>query len=153
MSEEQEIQITVKPRQRIQRQLPNGEFVWVDVPDDYQGEMQPLNVPLPARQVAGQNGCPHCGQVFVSPGTLDSHIQAFHMIASGKADVRAVELPDGTSVPVSLVPEIVDEAKQKQTAAEAVLEENEQLKKKVAELEAFAAEQITAKPGWRYRSK
>lgn len=136
-------------KRRIQRQLPgNGETVWVDVDDDYQPEMKPMNVP--ARQVAGQNGCQHCGIVFNSAATLDNHIRLSHTVATGGTDMRAVPMPDGTVVPASQVPELLADAKETKAEAIGVLEENEKLKielaeqkKKIDELEAFAAEKIS----------
>lgn len=134
---------------RIQRQLPgNGETVWVDVDDDYQPEMKPMNVQ--ARQVAGQNGCQHCGIVFNSAATLDNHIRTSHTVAIGGTDMRAVKMPDGIpDVPASQVPELLADAKDTKAEATAVLEENEKLKielaeqkKKIDDLEAFAAEKI-----------
>lgn len=138
----------VVQQRRIQRQLPgNGETVWVDVDDDYQPEMKPMNVQ--ARQVAGQNGCQHCGIVFNSAATLDNHIKISHVVATGGTDMRAVPMPDGSVVPASQVPELLASAKETKAEAVEVLEENEKLKielaeqkKKIDDLEAFATEKI-----------
>ena len=136
-------------KRRRQVQLPgSGEFYWVGVPDDYSPEMKPMNVPIGRPQIAGQNACEHCGLVFNSGAMLQTHIQAFHILVSGQADLRPVELPDGTSVPAAMVKEVVDTSQQQREAEMQAKFDQEKMKleKEVADLTALVAESMTAPP-------
>lgn len=128
--------------QYMHRQLPNGDIIRVVVPDDYTDEMllaQTRMKDATSVQIAGGTGCPHCGITYASPGVLDEHIKMNHMLAAGKADMRQVELPDGTSVPVALIPDLIEA--QKTEADETI----ESLKQELADLREYVRGQESEK--------
>ena len=93
---------------QIIKELPNGDLYRIDVEDSYQDPMQAADARMAAAAsgIAGQNQCSYCRQVFTSGGTLADHIKIRHSVAAGLEDMRPVPMPDGSTQPASLVPEL-----------------------------------------------
>lgn len=77
-------------------------------------------IPVPILPRKG-SACPFCPQEFGSLTELGTHIRSSHGVVSGTADLRPVELPDGTVV-----------------AAEDLQQEMAESQARVAELEQAA---------------
>lgn len=89
-------------RSEIIRTLPNGDLYRIQTDEQVQQNIAQLPK-LQRPGVAGALSCPHCGAAFMSAFARDEHIRRDHAISSGQAAVQAVQLPDGTEVPLELV--------------------------------------------------
>ncbi len=80
--------------QQIQKLLPNGDYMWVDVDENTEVRYKPEEV-TPRHQVAGSFVCTRCGMGFQGQRALSEHEMRDHRIDGGVRDMTIVQIPDG----------------------------------------------------------
>ncbi|KKK86833.1 hypothetical protein LCGC14_2759290 [marine sediment metagenome] len=88
---EQEVQLEPEKIRQIQKMLPNGDYIWVDLDPNEQYRTREV----PVQRAAGAFVCDRCGIGFMAQFALAEHVMRDHQIVNNQRDMTLVKIPTG----------------------------------------------------------